>query len=288
MKPDKGNGIVILNKTDYINKMHNIIDDTSKFKIINEDWFRVVLRHEDRINRFLAKLHKENNIDKALYEHLRVTGSQPGVLYGLPKVHKSQTPLRPILSAIGTAGYSISKYLVPFLSPITINDFTIKDSFSFAKDIVNFQNCNDYVMTSFDIKSLFTNIPLDETIKIACNLLYDNDQFVTPPMSKIDFKKLLEMATKEILFIFNDKLYSQIDGVAMGNPLGPTLANIFLCYYEQIWLQNCPHNCKPIMYKRYIDDTFILFQNSDQAKLFLDYLNSQHPNITFTSEIEKD
>lgn len=92
-------------------------------------------------------------------------------------------------------------------------------------------------MASFDIKSLFTNIPLDETIKITCDKLYDNNNnYDIPPLSKNNFMKLLEFATKEILFIFNNTLYSQVDGVAMGNPLGPTLANIFLCYWEEIWL----------------------------------------------------
>lgn len=72
----------------------------------------------------------------------------------------------------------------------------------------------------------------------------------------------------------------------MGNPLGPTLANIFLCYYEKLWLQNCPQDFSPVLYKRYIDDTFVLFNNSNDAGLFLNYLNSQHQNIKFTSELE--
>ena len=74
----------------------------------------------------------------------------------------------------------------------------------------------------------------------------------------------------------------------MGNPLGPTLANVFLCYYEQIWLDNCPSEFKPVYYKRYIDDSFILFKSSDHIPLFLNYLNSQHNSINFTSEVENN
>ena len=65
----------------------------------------------------------------------------------------------------------------------------------------------------------------------------------------------------EILFIFNEKLYKQINGVAMGSPLGPTLANIFLGYYERRFLDICPPTFKQVLYRRYIDDTFLLFKH---------------------------
>ena len=133
MKPDKGNGIVIFNKFDYTKKMEEIISDSTKFKIINEDWFRVILRQEDKVNRFLAKLLKEGHIDQAVHDHLRLSSSAPGVMYGLPKIHKDNVPFRPILSSIGTAGYKISKFLLPFLTLLTTNEYTVQDSFSFQR-----------------------------------------------------------------------------------------------------------------------------------------------------------
>ena len=72
----------------------------------------------------------------------------------------------------------------------------------------------------------------------------------------------------------------------MGSPLGPTLANIFLSYYENKWLHDCPNHYKPTYYRRYVDDTFLLFHNSSQIPQFLHYMNQQHPNIKFTSETE--
>ena len=72
----------------------------------------------------------------------------------------------------------------------------------------------------------------------------------------------------------------------MGSPLGPTLANIFLCHLEEKWLNDCPPLFKPSFYKRYVDDTFLIFDNVSHIPLFLDYLNQQHPNIKFTSETE--
>ena len=74
----------------------------------------------------------------------------------------------------------------------------------------------------------------------------------------------------------------------MGSPLGPTLANVFMCHHEQIWIANCPSEFKPILYRRYVDDTFLLFRSPDHVPLFLEYLNTKHPAIKFTSDLEKD
>ena len=89
-------------------------------------------------------------------------------------------------------------------------------------------------------------------------------------------------------FIFDGKHYDQIDGVAMGSPLGPLFANIFLSFHEKEWLDNCPDSFKPIFFCRYVDDSFVLFNSHDHIVPFLDYLNLKHPNIKFTFEIEND
>ena len=167
-----------------------------------------------------------------------------------------------------------------------MNSFTVKDSFSFAKDIKQFEICNKN-MASFDVTSLFTNIPLDETIKICLDLLYSNNDIIHG-FNRQQMHKLLDFAVKDCYFIFNEKFFKQIDGVAMGSPLGPTLANIFLCHHEQIWINNCPNDFKPIYYRRYVDDTFTIFHSPTHVSKFLHYLNSQHPNIKFTSEVESE
>ena len=134
------------------------------------------------------------------------------------------------MSAIGTFNYKLSKFLVPVLAPVTTNQYTIKDTFSFVKEICN-RNFDDCVMASFDVKSLFTNIPLGETIDICINSLYGDSNDILN-FSKLQLHKLLSLAATDCFFIFNENVYKQKDGVAMGNPLGPTLANAFLAYHE--------------------------------------------------------
>ena len=72
----------------------------------------------------------------------------------------------------------------------------------------------------------------------------------------------------------------------MGSPLGPTLANLFLVYHEDKWLDNCPLQFRPKYYRRYVDDIFLMFESKNHVKKFLHYMNSRHPNIKFTCEEE--
>ena len=93
------------------------------------------------------------------------------LLYGYLKIHKTvvnNTPkFRPILPAINTPTYLLAKYLNPILSPLTTNEFTVRNSFDFAKEVVNYDHI--FYMASLDVEPLFTNIPLEETIKNCVN-----------------------------------------------------------------------------------------------------------------------
>ena len=96
----------------------------------------------------------------------------------------------------------------------------------------------------------------------------------------------MSAAAKESFFIFDNSLYHQIDGVAIESPLGPSLTNAFLCHYEKEWLDSFPIEFKPKLYRRYVDDIFAMFQFRDHVTTFVNYMNTKHPNIRFTFEIE--
>ena len=142
-------------------------------------------------------------------------------------------------------------------------------------------------MASFDVESLFTNIPLKETIDLCVDIFF-YDRTNIDGITKDYFHDLLTICMSESLVLFDGEYYKQINGVAMGSPLGPTFANIFLCFYEQIWLENCPVEFKPVIFRRFVDDTFWLFRSYEHIEKFRSYLNCQHPNIKFTSEIEEN
>ena len=174
---------------------------------------------------------------------------------------------------------------MPILEPITTNQFTIKNSFEFAKEVI--EQDSGLFMATLDVESLFTNIPLEETINISCDSLFGSEAKINN-FSRNDFEKLLRMALQNNFFNFDGKTYKQIDGVAMGSPLGPSLANAFLCFHETIWLNDCPEDFKPVYYRRYVDDIFALFRSPDHLEKFTSYLNSKHKNIKFTYEKESN
>ena len=142
-------------------------------------------------------------------------------------------------------------------------------------------------MASLDVDSLFTNVPLNETIDICVNELFKN-QSKCFNLDKKQISDMLSLTTKESVILFDSEFYNQVDGVSMGSPLGPTLANAFLCYHEKKWLDDCPIDFKPVYYKRYVDDIFLLFRELEHAQRFKEYMNSKHRSISFTSEIEKE
>ena len=244
---------------------------------------------EKQITDLLKQLNDSQVISDTEYKKLKPGGSRFGILYSLCKIHKrlidNCPPFGPILSAIKTPSYNIAKYLVPILEPIATNKFTIKNSFEFAKELIE-QDSGLY-MASLDMESLFTNIPLEETINISCDSLFSNEAKINN-FNRNDFEKVLRMALQNNFFNFNGKIYKQIDGVAMGSPLGLCLANAFLCFHEQIWLNDCPENFKPVYYRRYVYDTFALFRSPDHLEKFTNYLNLKHKNIKFTSEKESN
>ena len=168
---------------------------------------------------------------------------------------------------------------------LAVNDYTVKDSFTFAKEVINFDH--NLFMASLGVESLFTNILIDETIKNAVDDLFSSDIY-RGKLSKSELYYILKLATSESSFIFDNILYKQIDGVAMSSPLGPTLANTFLCHYEKLWLDSCPPEFKPAVYRRYVDDIFVLFKSKDHLLLFAKYMNTRHKSFKFTFDFEQN
>ena len=291
-KPDKGRGVVILDRSIYLQKLNELISDRTKFTEITDNIHTYSTRVEDKINNFLRKMKNLKLLSDITYKKLFVSGSGPGILYGLPKIHKSNFnvnfPFRPIFAAYNAASYKIAKFLVPILAPLTTNDFTIDNSHSFVQSLKTIKGSENLYMSSFDVTNLFTNIPLDETINICLDSFFTSDNSTVIGLTKQYFKQFLELSVKNLFFMFDSKLYKQTDGLGMGLPLGPTFANIFMCFHERRWLGECPEAFRPIFYKRYVDDTFLLFKNRNHVPLFLDYLNSQHSNIKFTSQVEEN
>ena len=141
-KSDKGNSVVIIDKAD-LDKIEKLLNDTRKFEQLNlknDEISNFAINQEKRVDNILIKLAASNSTSEETHKSLKSVGVRPGIMYRLCKVHKdiidNCPPFRPILSAISTSTYKLAKLLAPILKSLTIYEYTVKDSFTFAEEII--------------------------------------------------------------------------------------------------------------------------------------------------------
>ena len=285
VKPDKGNAVVILDRTSYDECLLKILNDTSKFKVLTED---PTFYREGQLQRRLLKLKKKGFFTDETYRRVYPSGSKPARIYGLPKMHKTYSHLpafRPIISSIGTFNYNLAKHLGSILKDCVPCEFSCEDTFSFLRELNGLDIKNKFTV-SYDVCSLFTNLPLNETLDLAVDLIFEKHKNLK--ITKNEMRELFVFCTSKTNFLFNGTVYDQIDGCAMGSPIAPILANVFLGYHEKIWLNEYEEKegggGGPLFYRRYVDDVFAVFDDEGQATRFLEFLNGKHGNIKFTME----
>ena len=297
IKADKGNTVVLLTRQQYLDRMNDILSDDTKFrKVSNDDTL-------DRQERLQGWCRRHRQILGKDYDDVYPTSASIPVLYGQPKIHKANAPLRPIMSMVGALNHGLAKWLSGFLQHIRTAPSMCRDSFTLSKYLSE-SDLHQCYFVSYDVVSLFTNIPLQETIDIILDKLYhDLDaKDLYNGIKRLDLKRALEWAVKDNTFLFNGQLYKQVDGVAMGSPLAPILADIFMNHllegvvhsrsadWENIVIPDTitliTHNLR--FFVRYVDDTLVCFDSREEAFKFLKFLNSLHPNVKFTMDQECD
>ena len=194
-----------------------------------------------------------------------------GRAHGTAKIHKEFDqipPLRPIVDTIGSTHYGIGKFLSEVLNPLTRNNYNLKDSFSAADKINAIPKhllSEGYQFVSFDVKSLFTNVPLKRTVNIILDRIY-NKKVINTSLRKSTLKKLILDTCSKVAFSSNGKIYEQTSGVSMGASLGPVLANIIMTELESQVIEKMMADGLIKFYSRHVDDTLLLIkpENIDQ------------------------
>ena len=283
MKADKGNCTVIMDKKDYNDKIMHLLNDRNVYQILPVGDKSIEIT-EKKVNKLEYGFAKENKITTPVYHQLKCDKAVTPKFYGLPKIHKSDVPLRPIVSFIGAPTYCLAKFLVGILSSLLSLEYTVQNSSQFVRLINNFQCLSDECLVSFDVVSLFTSISVPETLSIISNLLLsDNLLHERTNLTPSDVIKCVELCLYSTVFSFNHSLYRQIFGAPMGSCISPVVANIFMEHIERQALSTFRE--PPRIWLRYVDDVFCVIKSS-VIDDFHHHINSISPNVKFTLELE--
>ena len=290
---DKGGAVVILDTKDYIQEAHRQLEDPTYYIKLQKD---TTLSIAKTSNQLMDSLYANEHIDKDTHRWAVVQPNQVRThqFYILPKIHKTlvNPPGRPIVS--GTNG--------PTEKPSKLCDFWLHDYVtrlpSYIKDTTDMlQTINRWnrdhgpfppqtQLVTMDVTSLYSNIPHDELLTALKHFLDTPlPQSTTPRPPTQDILGIVKHILTNNVFSFEDQIYCQIRGTAMGTPMAPSAANLFMGWLEKN-LQSASPIAFPTQYwKRYIDDIFFLWTDSEaNLNSFFSFLNNSHPSIKFTMD----
>ena len=280
---DKGRSTVILNREDYLEKCMDHINN-GPYQLLKKD---PTTKIKAKTLKQLKVLKDNEFIDNKLYYYLKPTDSPAPRFYGQPKIHKPGVPIRPIVSYSGSPLYNLNKYIANILKTyVKHENNNAKNSTTFSNYIRNVPIEDDEIMVSFDVTSLYTNIPIIDTLNIIKDYVHSDDQFARKTAIPQDkFLDLVNLVLTTTWYTFNSQFYQQTDGVAMGGPASSTTAEIYMQAHESTAISTALH--PPKVWERFVDDVYSIVKRT-QLENFFHHINNLHQNITFTMEEESN
>ena len=280
---DKGVALVVLNTEDYKKKAEDLLNQNT-YRALTPD---PTMRLKNKMINLLKSIKSKGGITDELYKRLYPTGAGSPKFYGLPKIHKPGMPLRPIVSSIGAFTYQTSKEVARILKPLVgKSPHHVKNTQDFIDNIKGIHLGEDQCMMSYNVKALFTSVPTTKAIIIIKQLLEEDQELQQRTSLSIEnITSLLEFCITSTYFSLQGKFYEQVEGAAMGSPLSPIVANLYMESFEVEALRSAPH--PPDLWKIFVDDTFTILQSS-QRDGFLEYLNSIDQLIQFIAEDQRE
>ena len=189
--------------------------------------------------------------------------------------------------SIGSVSYGVAKELARIIKPLVgATEYHVNNSMEFTEEIKKMKLEEGECLTSYDVSALFTSIPISSALDIINNKLQDDTDFHNrTKMSTNNIIELLDFCLRNTYFIFQGVFYQQIKGSAMGSPVSPIVANLFMEAFEARALATAVH--PPKLWRRYVDDTCVI-QDQSHKEEFLKHINSVDNAIQFTTEEAKE
>lgn len=276
MKSDKGRDLVIMDRSDYEDKMLDLIASSSFEKLRKSPLNKM----EIETTKILKRVEKV--FGPSTKWKLKVSNAMVPKLYGLPKTHKTPLKMRPIISNNNAPTEKIAKWLVADFSKYKQPESkSVLNSFDFIEKTKNIVVEDDEVLVSFDVVALFPSIPISETLILLKEWLQESERDEEKRNVYFDAAKLcMDFNCCQFLNTF----YKIAKGTAMGNALSPFLANVFMSSLERKIEEE---GMLPRVWHRYVDDVFAVIKE-DNIDVTLNHLNSKCQTVKFTLERERD
>ncbi|XP_072020417.1 uncharacterized protein [Amphiura filiformis] len=286
-KFDKGRGICILSKKDYVSEGHRQLLDKKSYLKLDYD---MTTSTTDLVSDLINEMCQSKEIDKALADYLDPVDSaqtKTPVFFMLPKVHK--TPKsgtfigRPVTSHCGSPLNRISEFLDHYLLPEVQKAPTyLKDTADTIRKIEQLVLPSNIILASIDIVSMFTSVPQEEALEVAMEALEGvNPLSFDPPMPNLQYmRKLLTLVLFRNAFEFNGHHFLQISGTPMGLRSSVSLS----CLVANRLVQKILHMDEHIIsFHVYMDDSLMMWSGSvEQLEIFVSKINDLHPSLKFT------
>ena len=281
---DKGVALVVIDTVDYIRKAKEVLEDTNTCRVIHTD---PTSRLKNRLISILRRTKAATGMQDNIYKKMYPTGVSPPKFYGLPKIHKKNIPLRPIVSSIGAVAYGVTKVLAEIIKPLMgCSQHHVHNSQQFAEEMKEMKLEKGECITSYDVIALFTSIPIPYALEVMKKKLEQDTELQKRTIMPVDtILELLAFCLNNTYFVFQNTFYEQTKGAAMGSSISHIIANIFMEAFEQRAITTALH--LPRVWKRYVDDTLVVQQQKHQQE-FLQHINTVDPSIQFTVEEAKE
>ena len=282
---DKGSGIVVWDREDHISEANRQLDDRQVYEEIEVN---PTVELGKTINSRVKQLGEEDPGLEEVTDYFKVNDSKLGRLYLLPKIHKGLTSVkgRPVISNCGTITENISEYLDHHLNPsVSQSRSYIKDTNHFLSRLSKLGKIPEgAILCTVDVVGLYPSIPHGEGLEAIREAL---DRRENPGVATDTLVGLGSLVLENNYFEFNDRIYRQILGTAIGTKFAPAYANLFMTRLEERLLN--ASDLKPLIWMRFIDDVFFIWMHGkEKLKSFIDHLNSSHDTIKFTSEQSRE
>ena len=284
---DKGSAVVVWGKKEYCEEACRQLGDTAVYELVKENPVEKVLKI---IDKELISLKNKGVITQENYKYLKGKDKKLGRFYLLPKIHKRlvDVPGRPVISNCGTPTEGISEFVDFYLQPVVGTlPRVIKDTTDFLGRLRDFGDIpENAIICTMDVVGLYPHIPHAEGLE-SMKVIVEDFQ------SKFDVNEVsvtaedLVILAKVILdnnyFEFDNNIYRQKLGTAIGTRFAPSFANMFMSRLEDNMLREC--HSKPWVWWRFLDDIFFVWLHGKESLFaFFEYVNAYHELIKYTWE----